>query len=74
MFSGNLALDLDDSYHSTLESDNSPRLLVNAKEQKDSMKKTMHTLTIPQFLRYFKISDRENDFFEEMITKLSVLT
>jgi hypothetical protein len=26
MFSGNLALDLDDSYHSTLESGESPRL------------------------------------------------
>ena len=34
----------------------------------------MHILTLSQFIRYFKISDRENDFFEDIITKLAVLT
>ena len=34
----------------------------------------MHILTLSQFIRYFKISDKENDFFEDTITKLAVLT
>jgi len=72
MFSGNLTVDLNESWHSSMEEEE--KLAVNAKENKDNARKTMHILTLSQFIRYFKISERENDFFEEAITKLAVLT
>ena len=74
MFSGNLTVDLNESWHSSRDSIDSDRLAVNAKENKDNERRTMHILTLSQFIRYFKISERENAFFEETITKLAVLT
>lgn len=76
MFSGNLTMNLDESYHSSMESDDNSdnKLALNAQENKNNTRKTMHILTLSQFIRYFKISEKENDFFEEMITKLAVLT
>ena len=75
MFSGNLTMDLNESYHSSQEDDNSNnQLALNAQENRNNTKKTMHILTLSQFIRYFKICDKENDFFEDMITKLAVLT
>lgn len=46
MFSGNLTMDLNESYHSSMESENSNKLVLNAKENKDNVKKTMHILTL----------------------------
>ena len=33
----------------------------------------MHILTLPQFIRYFRVSDKDEEFFEETIAKLGDL-
>lgn len=75
MFSGNLTTDLDQSWHSSMESDEEDeKLAINAKENKDNDKRTLHLLTLSQFIRYFSINRSEEHFFEDIITKLAVLT
>ena len=41
---------------------------------KDNTKVTMHILTLPTFIRYFKVSTKDEEFFEETITKLADLS
>jgi len=44
-----------------------------AKVQSENTLKTMHVLTLPQFIKYFRVANDDENFFEDTIDKLADL-